>query len=104
MPNPGMAALIVLVVSGLGYLIYRWADKGLLTLDLLKMFFGFILLMDIAAICIVVLREADALTPKAGEIFSQMLTILSVLAGAFSQWAFSKSPPESKPGAPPSEK
>ena len=94
--NPGTVIVIPLLIVGIGFLIFRWSMLGILTLEYLKVLFGFVLLLMIVGTAALVVKEGNAMTPKAGEVFSQILTILSVLAGAYSQWAFSQPKEEVK--------
>jgi hypothetical protein len=91
-----MAAIAVFVIAAVGYMIYRWEMKGLLSLDELKMMYGFMLLIFVAGLAIV--SFTVKMEPANSEEVTQILTMISVLAGAFANWAFGtkseKSPDE----------
>lgn len=84
---PGLAIGIVATLLGLGFLVFRWSKQGMLTLDYLKMLFGFALLVMI--VLLAALTSSMAAVQGGREELTQILTMLSVLSGAFAQWAFS---------------
>lgn len=90
----GMAFVVFVLLSGMGFLVYKWSVRGILTIEILKMMFGFCLLfMIIALAAIIALGNVEEKT-SAG--LTQVLTVISVLSGSFAQWAFSAGKHDSK--------
>lgn len=65
-----------------------------------KLIFGFILLGGIITLAILVARQNKELQQVNNTDLQQVLTVLSVLAGNFAQWAFSTSKGDDKKEPP----
>lgn len=79
--------VIVLMFVAMGWLIWHWSKTGIVTIDLLKMMFGFLLLIVVSGLAIMTLTLAE--DAKNDTQIDQILTMLSVMGGAFVNWAFS---------------
>jgi hypothetical protein len=88
--NWGTQVVVPLLLLGLGGLVAWWTKLGLLTPDYVKLVFGFVLLILVAAIGGITLSPTLQLTPAESQVTTQILTIVGVLGGAFAQWAFNQ--------------
>lgn len=79
--------VVVLLLVAMGWLIWHWSKSGLMSSEIIKLMFGFVLLLLISGLAIVTLTLAE--DAKNDPQISQILTMLSVLSGSFAQWAFS---------------
>lgn len=81
-----LMGVILLIFAAMGWILYHWSNTGIATLDLLKMLFGFMLLVVVSGLAIMTLTLAE--DSKNDPQVNQILTMLSVMGGAFVGWAF----------------
>lgn len=85
---PGIGIVLPLIGAGIGFMIYKWSLRGVLTTEYLKILFGFMLLLMLAGLAGLIIFENVQASNSAG--LEQIITIISVLSGAFAQWAFTQ--------------
>lgn len=81
-----LMGVIVLMFIAIGWVLYHWSNTGIATLDLLKVLFGFMLLVIISGLAILTLTLAE--DSKNDQQINVILSMLAVMGGAFTQWCF----------------
>lgn len=84
---------IPLMMCAIGWVIYRWGSTGHLSIDVLKLLFGYTLLIVICLFGIIVI--STTVTAEANHGLDLILGMLNGLAGAFGVWAFGRNLPPS---------